>query len=117
MVDGDKHYHRADELWAYLSTLKSCDGTLKFPKLSKVAKLVLVLPHSNAEEERVFSMVTKIKTAFRPSLKLDGTLSSIITVKLANPEPCTQYEPPKDILQAAKKATVNYNKSHSASNK
>ena len=29
------------------------DGTLKLPKLSKVAQLVPV-PHSNAKEERVF---------------------------------------------------------------
>ena len=78
-----------------------------------MAKLVVVLPHSNAEGERVFSMVTKNKTAFRPSLTLDGTLSSIITVKLANPEPCTEYEPPTTTLQTAKKATVLYNKSHS----
>ena len=41
---------------------------------------LLVLPHSNAAEERVFSMVTKNKTALTPSLKLDGTLSSILTI-------------------------------------
>jgi len=36
-----------------------------------MSKLILVLPHSNVEE-RVFSMVRKNKTAFRPSLDPKG---------------------------------------------
>ena len=58
-------------------------------------------------------MVTKNKTAFRPSLKLDGTLSSILTIKLANPEPCFQYEPTHSVLETAKRATMEYNRAHS----
>ena len=54
-------------------------------RLSKVAQLALILPHSNAEEKRVFSLINKNKTAFRPYLSLDQTLSSIVAVKLANP--------------------------------
>ena len=73
-----------DLIWASLDSITSPDGRPRFPMLGNVAKLVLVLPHSNAKEQRLFSMV---KTAFRPNLKLDGTLSSILTVKLANPNP------------------------------
>ena len=58
-VEGESQYNRADELWAYMNTMKCGEGMLKFHRLSEVAKLALVLPHSNAEEERVFSMVTK----------------------------------------------------------
>ena len=108
---------RMDAIWAYLSSLKNPDGSFKFPKLSKVALLILVIPHSNAEEERVFSMINKNKTKFRPNLKLDGTLSSILTVKLANPEslqPCHKYEPARRIFKTAKKATMEYNKIHSS---
>ena len=108
----ERSYYRMDTIWDYLRTARSADGTLAFDKLAKVALLVLVLPHSNAEEERVFSLVTKNKTKFRPSLKLDGTLSSILTIKLANSDPCHKYEPPQQILDTAKKATVKYNKSH-----
>jgi hypothetical protein len=39
------------------------------------------------KEERIFSMVQKHKTAFRASLDPKGTLSSILTVKLANDVP------------------------------
>ena len=106
-----EHY-RSDILWAYLMTAKYPDGSLMFANLAKVVCIVLTLPHSNAEEERVFSLVTKNKTKFRPSLKLDGTLSSILTIKSANPEPCFKYEPSTDLLESAKKATMNYNKDH-----
>ena len=63
-----------DVLWAYMQAMRSTDGKLKFLKLANVALLVLTLPHSNAAEEQVFSMVMKNKTKFRPSLKKDGTL-------------------------------------------
>ena len=90
------------------------DGMQRFPMLAKVGHLVLVLPHSNAQEEKVFNMVTKKKTVFRPNLKLDGALSNIFTLKLANPEPCNKYEPPKSVIETAKKVTMEYNRAHSS---
>ena len=63
-----------DIILANLASLCSPDGRLRFSMLNNVAKLVLVLPHSNVEEGRLFSMVRKNKAAFRPNLKLDGTL-------------------------------------------
>ena len=44
------------------------------------------------------------KTAFRPSLDPKGTLSIILTVKLANDMPAYQFEPTKDLLKTAKSA-------------
>jgi hypothetical protein len=77
-----------------------------------VAKTVLILPHSNAGEERVFSMIRKNKTAFCGSLAVNGTLSSLMTIKLAN---FHQFEPPVEVLTSAKKATRNYNLLHKKS--
>ena len=85
------------------------DGTYRFEKPHQLVMLVLTLPHSNAQEERVFSMICKNKTKFRPNLQLNGTLSSIICVKLANTVPCNSYNPPKEVLETAKK---EYNKLH-----
>ena len=65
-------------------------------------------------EERVFSMVRKNKTAFRPKLDPKGTLSSILTVKLAYGAPAHTFEPGKDLLKTAKSATWAYNKEHSS---
>ena len=106
-VDEDeKCYHRMDFLRQYISTMKTPDHTPRFLMLSKVAMLVLVIPHSNAEKERVFSMVRK--TTFRPSLDPKGTLSSILTIKLGQDKP-HQFKPTKEVLKKAKSATWNYN--------
>jgi hypothetical protein len=55
-------YHRMDIIWAYL-----CQ---RLQTLSNIALSVLTIPHSNATEERIFSMITKNKTQFRASLDL-----------------------------------------------
>ena len=113
VADDDGHeYYRMDILWHHISTLKSLDGRARFSRLSKLAMLVLVIPHSNAEEERIFSMVRKNKTAFRPSLDPKGTLSSILRIKLAHTEAAHQFEPNKDVLKEAKTATMLYNHAH-----
>ena len=107
-------YYRMDILWVYLKALKTPDGAFSFARLASVALLILTLPHSNAEEERVFSMATKNKTKFRLSLKLDSTLLNILTIKLAKSEPCYKYSPSAEVLKSAKKATMEYNRAHSS---
>lgn len=87
-------------------------GAKEFERLAAVAKLVLVLPHSNADAERVFSVVGLNKTKTRNSLALDGTLSSIMAIKMANLEPCFRWEPPSEVIKASKKATGQYNLAH-----
>ena len=56
----------------------------------------------------IFSMIHKIK------LVPKGTLSSILTVKLANGMSVHHFEPTKDHLKTAKSATWKYNKKHSS---
>ena len=55
--DCSTRYYRMDMIWNYLSSMRLLDGSLCFPKLSRIARLILVIPHSNAEEERLFSLV------------------------------------------------------------
>lgn len=107
----DGEYHRMDRLWGYLGSLKNwASGILKFPKLSKVAQIVLSLPHSNADAERTFLVIGLNKTDTWKRLSLDGTLSSIITMKMSSLEPCFRYEPPAEVVKQAKTATVAYNR-------
>ena len=106
-------HHRMDVLWGYLASLK--DPVTKQPRfqlLCEVARLVLTLPHSNADEERVFSLIRQNKTDARSSLSLDGTLSSLICIKMANPEPCFRFEPPASVIERSKKVTREYNEEH-----
>ncbi|KAL7406903.1 hypothetical protein ABVT39_000003 [Epinephelus coioides] len=79
-------------------------GLSLFMRLATIAKLVLVLPHSNADAER--------ETKTRNSLALDGTLSSVMTIKMAGLESCFTWEPSPDIIKASKKSTSKYNKAH-----
>ena len=109
----DKQYHRMDMIWGYLSGVKNCDASCRFRNLSTVAKLVLIIPHSNAGEERIFNLIKQNKTPTHSSLHVNGTLSSIIQVKLANKDSCVVWEPPKELLKSAKGATRQYNDMHS----
>ena len=81
----------------------------RFKELFKLAEIVFVLLHSNADWERLFGIVRKNKTDSRSRLKLDGTLSSILTLKSRYPEsntPCFKWKPDDNILGRAKSATV-----------
>ena len=54
----DEVFVWVDVIWAFLSSMRTTDYcSLMFPGLSQVAKLILVLLHSNASEERVFSLI------------------------------------------------------------
>ena len=50
----------------------------------------MTIPHSNAGEERIFSLINKNNTPTRSSLQIDGTLSSLIIIKthIDNPLKC-----------------------------
>lgn len=108
----EKQYHRMDTIWGYISHVRNCDASCRFQYLSKVAKLILIIPHSNAGEERVFNLIKQNKTPTRSSLHVNGTLSSIIQVKLANKDSCVVWEPRKELLKSAKGATKQYNDMH-----
>ena len=74
---------------------------------------VLTILHSNKEEERVFSIVKKSKTCFRPSLDPEETVVSIVAVKLAlESESVETFNIPQEVLTAAKSATYKYKLSH-----
>ena len=45
---GSVAHHRMDIIWHHLSSMKAPDHTLRFSRLCQVAKLVMVIPHSNA---------------------------------------------------------------------
>jgi hypothetical protein len=49
--------------------------------ISELALKVLILPHGNADVERVFSLITDVKTKKRNKLSTD-VLSAIIRIKM-----------------------------------
>ena len=105
---------KLDSLWSFIGQMKDhAENALLFMRLCKVVRLILTIPHSNAEEERVFSIVKKNKTFFQSRLDLEKTLALIVTVKLAmEPENGEAFNIPQELLTAAKIATYKYKLSH-----
>ena len=56
---------RIDKAWALISDITDCEDQPKYPLLSGAALGLLVVPHSNASCERIFSLVRKCKTEQR----------------------------------------------------
>ena len=118
IVDGEEEgnetfHYRIDILWWYLSEITVPGTSMKrFKNLFKLAEIIIVLSHSNAEQEQLFSIVRKNKTDSHSSLKLDGTLSNILAMKTFLPEretPCHKWIPPQDLIESSKKAVKTYN--------
>ena len=99
--------HSMDIIWGHLATKSNVDGSSQFRLLSQVAMLGLTIPHSNTAEEHVFSIVRRNKTHFRPNLDAEGSLGSMVTMKMALSKdiPAYSFEPPKELLVTGKKAT------------
>jgi hypothetical protein len=104
-----------DAMWHELGALQDASGKERFSVIAKVAKLVLILPHSNADCKRIFSLVIKNKTQFRGSLASDKTLPSLLKCKVNafTETPCYKFKPSTALLKSAKSAT--YLVTHSSS--
>lgn len=79
---------------------------LGYSNLARLAKILLVLPHSNVEPERLFSMVGKIETQSH-SLLSSSTTCDLLTLKTNHDAPCFLSQDPitDDLLLEAKSAT------------
>ena len=66
-VDEEEVYHyRIDTMWFHINEMKIAGTKIKhFKLLPKVAEVVLVLPHSNADLKKLFSIVRKNSTDVR----------------------------------------------------
>ena len=105
---------KLDSPWSFIGQMNDhTENALLFPRLWKVVRLILTIPHSNTEEERVFSIVRKSKACFRPRLDPEETLASIVAVKLTMAsESVETFNIPQEVLTAAKSSTYKYKMSH-----
>ena len=96
--------------WHKIGSMETLDGSLRFQNLANLAKCLLALPHSNADTERVFSIVRKIVTDYRIEME-QSTLCALLACKL-NSDCCYKLSTPTELLHKAKRATTEYNKAH-----
>ncbi|XP_067212375.1 SCAN domain-containing protein 3-like [Linepithema humile] len=69
-----------DEMWQKIFHYKDFNEEKMFPNLELLVESVLTFPHSNAEAERIFSIVTDVKNKKRNSLS-DSITSAICTIR------------------------------------
>ena len=97
-----------DYFWFAMGELKVITdlASLRFGTLSKLAKILLVLPHSNADPERLFSMVRKIETEHRERLD-PSTVCDLLSTKINNDNVCydNKYLVSDSFLRSVKTAT------------
>lgn len=81
------------EMWTILSNVSDFCGQKLFANISKLALVIITLPHSNAECERVFSVVNDVKTKKRNRLGED-TLNAVCVFRsaLKSSNDCTNFE-------------------------
>ena len=73
-----------EEFWKSMGELPLPGGeatAMRFGNLAKFCKTLLVLPHSTADPERLFSMIGKVDTSQRSNLHA-STVCDILHVKI-----------------------------------
>ena len=103
-VSEGRSYYRMDIIWS--------DIKKSLLKLANIALFLLTIPHSNAEEERIFSIIGKNKTKFRSNLDNETSLNSIMLIKINKPESfksCYQWKFSNEQLKRCKAACKEYN--------
>ena len=102
-----REYAGIDHFWAAMADVRSVADlhSFHFGVLSSLAKILLVLPHSNTDPEILFSMVRKIQTEQRK--QNSSTLCDLLCVKVNNANPCygNQLLMTQTMLSSAKSAT------------
>ena len=91
-VSEGRSYYRMDIIWSEIKK--------SLPKWANIALFLLTIPHSNAGEERIFSIIGKNKTKFRSNLD-NKTLNSIMLIKIN--KPVFQIMLPMEIFKRATK--------------
>jgi len=104
MLEEDGQVRQIDHGWSEIFLMKTPVHEIHFPLLAKMMAPLLSLPHSNADVERLFSILRKIHTDARHSLNAD-TIAAYIQCKLNIDNPCHQLAVSAEMLRLAKSAT------------
>lgn len=89
------------KFWCEVLVHKDAAGNKPYQELGNLAKIILSLPHSNADVERVFSSMNLIKTKTRNRMGLK-TMTAILNIRWGLKrlkQSCFSHKIPKDIIQ------------------
>lgn len=88
------------EFWCSVRKMKCSDGTPIFPKISQFMLDLMVLPHSSAAVERIFSQVKLVKTDVRNRLNTQS-VNGILLAKGSGGNNCYEWEPTQSMIRSA----------------
>lgn len=89
------------EFWCSVLKLKTSDGAPVFPNLAELMLKLLVLPHSSAAVERIFSQVQLIKTDLRNRLNTESINGLLLSKGNGGAVPCYEWEPSPLMIRSA----------------
>ena len=92
-----------DEYWFKVGTVTDIAGDVKYPLLSRLAKSILIIPHGNADIERMFSKVGLNKTKLRNGLSID-TLSALLCLQVNVNQVCYKFSATKEMIDKCRNA-------------
>ena len=95
-----------DTAWFNISQVKGFDDKYLFANLARVMLSLLTIFHSNADCERIFSIVGKNINEYRSNMSV-GTLDKLLLRKVAADGPCYSHQFDEKLVKAAKSATYN----------
>ena len=78
---------RPGRFWYEVGQMKLFDGEPRFPMLVRLMSGLMSIPASNADSERVLSMLRKVHTDQRPTLQ-QSTIVSLMAIKFNSEECC-----------------------------
>lgn len=101
-----------NKVWCDIGKMKDEFGLLMYEDLCTVMKSILVIPHSNAGCERIFSLVRKNRTDFRGSMSNDTLEALLVCKQEMTSTPCHQQQFDQKFLKRAKSATYKSLQNH-----
>lgn len=80
----------AEEFWSQLGQIKNFQDKFEYKHVAELAKWCMSLPHSNAETERVFSVVNDVKSKKRNKLGSES-LDAVAKIRFSSKTCCQKF--------------------------
>ena len=87
-----------DEYWNKICMIRHISGEFRYPLLSRLAKAVLIIPHGNADVERLFGRVGLTNTKLRNSLS-NQTFSALLSLEINISESSFDFVPTNEMIE------------------
>lgn len=94
-----------EDFWWSLRQVRNFEDKFEFKNLCYLASLCMTLPHSNAETERIFSVVTDVKNKKRNKISSEA-LNAVCSIRLSNESCCTHFSVNENHFNLMKKENL-----------